>query len=493
MKKVIIIGAGAGGLSAAAHLARRGFQVTILEKNPDVGGRCSQLVRDSHRFDEGPTLFVMPELYAQEFAELGLAMNHALDLQRVDPTYHLTFHDGRRLELTSDLVHMRPQLEAFEPGSYQAFQRYLEEGRRHYELAVPRLVRRNFRHLSQFINPANLVLFLRLHALTPHFAHVQRFFDDPHLQAAFTFQDMYMGLSPFEAPALFSMMQFTELAHGVWYPRGGMHAVVEALWGIAERSGVECRLSTPVERIVTCDTVASGVLLADGSLVEADVILANADLPYVYASLLKEDRAAERLLRRQYSCSTINFLWGLDRTIAPLPAHSLFLGDDYRGNFEAIVRDHSLAADPTVYVHAPARLDPAAAPAGQDTLIGIVPVGHMCRLAKQDWGDLRARARAALMDKLARAGVADLEAHIKFEICFTPPYWQQRFNLVNGSTHGLAHALTQMGYFRPHNRRDRLHNLYFAGASTHPGTGLPTAIVSGRLAAERIAEDIPLD
>ncbi len=493
MKTVVIIGAGAGGLSAAAHLARRGFKVTVLEKNPEVGGRCSRLVRDGHRFDVGPTLFVMPELYAQEFAELGVAIHDVLDLQRVDPTYHLTFHDGQQLALTSDLVQMRSQLEAFEAGSFEALQRYLEEGGRNYGLAVPRLVRRNFRSLAEFINPSNLLLFLRLRALTPHYAHVERYFGDPRLRSAFTFQDMYMGLSPFEAPALFSMMQFTELAHGVWFPRGGMHAVMQALLGIAERSGAECRLSTPVERIVTHNSKATGVRLADGSMVEADVVLANADLPYVYASLLADGRAAKQLARRRYSCSTINFLWGLDRAFPQLPAHSLFLGDDYRGNFDAIVRDHSLAIDPTVYVHAPARLDPTAAPPGEDSLVGIVPVGHLSEAADQDWEDLKARARAALLDKLARAGIADIEAHLEFEICLTPPYWQRHFNLVNGSTHGLAHTLTQMGYFRPHNRHDRIHNLYFAGASTHPGTGLPTAVVSGRLAAERIGEDIRLE
>jgi phytoene desaturase len=489
--RAIVIGAGAGGLTAAAHLARRGFQVTVVEKNELPGGRCARVVRDAHHFDVGPTLFVMPNLYEQEFAALGESMHDLLDLHRVDPTYHLFFGDGQQLVLTSDFERMRAQLEAIEPGSFEAFLRYLDEGRQHYDLAMDRLVRRNFRSLAEFLTPSNILTFLRLRALTKHYGHMRAFFDEPRLKAAFTFQDMYMGLSPFEAPATFSMLQFTEFGHGVWFPRGGMYAVVEAMKGLAERWGAEFLFSAPVERILTRDSRVGGVALADGRRLEADVVVANADLPYVYRELLPPDGSAERLERRQFSCSTINFLWGLDRPYPQIPPHALFLSDAYRRNFEAIQRDHTLAEDPSVYFHAPARLDPSLAPPGQETLIGIVPVGHLSEDSSQDWEALKAQARRILLSRLAELGVTDLDAHLKFEICFTPLDWRSRFNLVKGATHGLAHTLLQMGYFRPHNRHARLRNLYFAGASTHPGTGLPTALVSGRLAAERILDDLP--
>jgi phytoene desaturase len=191
-----------------------------------------------------------------------------------------------------------------------------------------------------------------------------------------------------------------------------------------------------------------------------------------------------------FSCSTINFLWGTDREYPEIRPHTLFLSDHYRRNFDAIQREKTMAEEPSVYVHAPTRLDPGLAPRGGDTLIAIVPVGHLNEESTQDWDDLKRRARNAALLRLGSLGVTDLDEHLKFEMCFTPKDWRERFNLVRGATHGLAHSLLQMGYFRPHNRHARYRNLYFAGASTHPGTGLPTAIVSGRLVAERVMEDL---
>ncbi len=487
--RVVVIGAGAGGLSAAAHLARRGMHVTLLEKNEAPGGRCARIVRDGHVFDAGPTLYVMPRVFDQEFSALGESAGERLSLQQVDPTYHLVFDDGQQLNLTSDREKLRLQLESIERGSFAGFERYLQQAGRHYSVTMDKIVCRNFRSLSEFISPSCLRAFLQVGALSRHYSGMRSFFRSPRLKAAFTFQDMYMGLSPFEAPSTFSMMQYTELAHGVWYPKGGMYTVIEALHSIAIENGVEVRLGTPVERILTQHGRVTAVALADGSELAAEIVVANADLPYVYRELLPRDGEARRLERQQYSCSTISFLWATDRTYAQLPPHLLFLSDDYRANFDAIQRDRTIAENPSVYIHAPTRLDSSLAPRGHDTLLGIVPVGHIDEAHPQDWQDLKLRARRALLARLARVGVADLEAHLKFEICLMPPDWRNRYNLVHGATHGLSHRLTQMGYFRPHNRHARYRNLYFAGASTHPGTGVPTALISGRLVAERIAED----
>ena len=493
---VIVVGAGIGGIATAAHLARQGMQVTVLEKNARPGGRCDRFSRDGHHFDTGPTLLIMPLVFEAEFAALGTSLREMLDLQRVDPTYHLVFDDGSRLALTSDLKSMSEQLESIEPGSFQGFLRYLEEGDRHYHLAMERLVSRDFRTASQFFNLSNLSLITGVKPFANHYRNMSAYFNEPRLKAAFTFQDVYMGLSPFEAPATFSMMSYTELAHGVWYPRGGMYRVVEALVELARGAGVEFAFDTKVERIETDGSRARGVVLADGRRLKADIVVANADLPYVYRQLLPEDGLAGRLDRKRYSCSVISFFWSVDRTYETLSPHTLFLADDYRENFESIIRDLALPKNPSLYVHAPARLDSAMAPAGEDTLIAIVPVGHMAEgrellsNGKQDWGKVKDRARQDVFRRLATIGITDLEAHLKSEVCYVPPSWHKRYNLVKGSTHGLCHNLTQLAYFRPANRHPRYHNLYFVGASTHPGTGVPTALVSARLAATRILDEL---
>jgi phytoene desaturase len=486
---VLIIGAGLGGIAAAAHLARGGMHVTVLEKNARPGGRCDRFSRDGHHFDTGPTLFIMPHVYEDEFAALGTPLHEMLDLQRVDPTYRLIYDDGSQLALTSDNKSMQEQLEAMEPNSYQGFLRYMDEGGRHYHQAMQNLVNRDFRRAGDFFNLHNLPLLFSLKPLSQHYKHMAAYFDEPRLKSAFTFQDVYMGLSPFEAPATFSMMPYTEMAHGVWYPRGGMYRVVEALMEIAQQAGVEFSFETAVKQIELNGQRAKGVILEGGRRLKADAVLANADLPYVYQDLLPPDGQAERLARKRYSCSVISFFWGVDRVYKTLGPHTLFLADDFRANFDEITRDLRVPANPSLYIHAPARLDPAMAPDGQDTLIAIIPVGHMNERHEQDWKELIKQARQAVFRRLGLLGINDLEAHIKFETCFTPLSWRKRYNLVRGSTHGLCHNLTQLGYFRPGNRHPRYHNLYFVGASTRPGTGMPTALISARLTAQRMVED----
>ncbi len=489
-KSVVVIGAGIGGITAAAHLAGRGLHVTIVEKNSHPGGRCDRFSRQGHHFDTGPTLFVMPQLYEAEFRLLGTSMHEQLDLQRVDPTYHLVFDDGSQLALTSDMKSLQEQLESIQPGSFQGVLRYLQEGDRHYQLAMDKLVKRDFRKASDFFSLQNLPLLFHLKPLIHHYHHMSAFFADPRLKTAFTFQDVYMGLSPFEAPATFSLMPYTELAHGVWYPKGGMYSVVEALADLARQAGVEFIFDSPVERIDTNSTHTRGVHLADGAFLDADVVLANADLPYVYQHLLPQDGMVKALSRKQFSCSVISFFWGVDKTYEALGPHTLFLADDYRKNFESIIRDLDLPANPSLYIHAPARLDPSMAPQGQDTLTAIVPVGHLSENGEQNWDELRDEARQHVFRRLRTLGITDFASHIRFEQTYTPLSWHKRYNLVKGSTHGLSHTLTQLAYFRPANRHARYRNLYFVGASTHPGTGMPTAMVSGRLVSQRIMDEL---
>jgi phytoene desaturase len=486
---VLIVGAGIGGIATAARLAKSGYHVTVVEKCERSGGRCGQMTVQGHRFDTGATLFMMPGLYEETYAALGENMKDHLDLRRIDPTYHLYFQDNSQLKLTSDLHVMMAQLEAIEPGSFAGMLDYLAEGRRQYELSLPNVIGKDFRSLTEFINPRMIPLFFRLKAFTQHARYTRRFFKSPRLQMAFTFQDMYMGLSPFESPATYSFLQYTELSEGLFFPMGGMYRIAETLTAIAGKLGVRFLYNSPVEKILVEDDRAGGVVLTDGQKLIADIVVANADLGYVYRDLLPDDGQAKRIDRKEYGCSALMFYWGLDKQFTQLGPHNLFFSGDFRRGFEDIFKGSRMPEEPNFYIHAPARLDPSAAPAGRDTLYVAVPVGHINKENPQEWPAIQVRARDFILDRLAQVGMADLESHIKVEVGFGPQDWQHRYNLTRGSAHGLSHKLTQMAYFRPHNRHDRIRNLYFVGASTHPGTGVPTVLVSARLTARRILDD----
>lgn len=490
LHSALVIGAGIGGIAIAARLAKRGYQVTVVEKNTEPGGRCGRLILEGHRFDTGPTLFLMPEVFADTYSALGERMEEHLQLHRIDPTYQIRFSDGLEMSMTADLNQMKTQFEAIESGSFGGYLSYLNEGHRHYNVSLKRFVGRNFYSLLDYFSPSNLPLLFQLKALEKHYNNLGNYFSDLHLKAALSFQNMYLGLSPYDAPATYSLLQYTELADGVWFPDGGLYRVIESLVSIAETLGVQFRFNSPVEAIEVNENHASGVRLMDGSILAADVVVANADLPYVYQNLLPNSDMGRRLEDGRYTCSAITFYWGVNKVYPQLQTHNVFLSTEYRASFERIFRNYTLPDDPSFYVHAPARIDPIAAPAGQDTLMVLVPVGHMNREVPQDMDALVERARDTVLSRLKQVGMEDLEQNIKFEVKYSPKIWQKLYNLMHGAAFGLSHDFWQVGYLRPQNRHKRYRNLYFVGASTHPGTGLPIVLLSARLTSERILNEI---
>ncbi len=491
MKTALVIGAGMGGLAASARLARAGYRVTVLEKGARPGGRVLTIDREGYHFDTGPTLFLMPAVFAETFQALGERMEDHLDLVRLDPTYRVHFHDDSTMDLTADLNHMREQLDALEPGAFEAFLRFMSEGYRHYYTSLQSFVGRNFYSLLDYFSPANLPLLFKLKALVKHHANTSRYFRDPRLKAAFSFQNMYLGLSPYDAPATFSLLQYTELAEGVWFPRGGMYRAIQCLASIAEGLGVRFHYNAPVARVEVEGTQATGVTLESGDRLKADVVVANADLPYVYAQLLPDDGTAARLMSKKFTSSALMFYWGVkgERSEALLH-HNVFLADHrYRESFDRIFRDLTLPDEPSFYINAATRTDPSFAPADGDALMVLVPVGHLDDKRPQDWDALRQRARETVIHRLNELGIKELNERIVVEETLDPPeYWRQ-LNLAKGAAFGLSHNFMQVGYLRPHNRHPRYRNLYFVGASTHPGTGLPIVLLSARLVTERILKE----
>ncbi len=490
-KTVIIIGAGIGGIATAVYLAKSGFRVSLYEKNGAPGGRCGQLKREGHRFDLGATMLLMPGIYQQIFNSLGIKLEEDRDIVPLNNLYRIFFDDGSNLEFTSDMRKMQVQLENIEPGSYERSVDYISRGMEIFNESMGKLIDRNFYNVFQMINLKNIPLLFRIKAFTPHYRYTMRFFRHPHLLMSFTFQNIYVGQSPFDSPALFSMVPAAELTEGSFFPsHNGMFSVVEKLTQEAEKAGVIFHYNYPVKKIIIEKGLASGIILPDGTAVSADIIIANADLPYVYRSLLPDKKASSRLDKLRYSCSSVCFHWGLDKKFPRLDHHNVFLSDSFKKGLDRIFNDKVVSENPSFYVHAPSRTDPEAAPPNQDTLSVIVATGHIDQNYRQNWDRIRDTAREAVIKRLKKAGIEDIEAHIKFEVCFTPESWESACNISRGSVFGsLSHNIFQMGYFRPHNRHKKYKNLYFVGGSTHPGNGIPNVLISAKLTSERILKD----
>ncbi|MDD2559821.1 MAG: phytoene desaturase family protein [Bacteroidales bacterium] len=488
--KVIIIGAGVAGLATAIALAREGYKVSIFEKNPEAGGRCGVMRRDGHRFDLGATIFLMPGIYREVFDYLGLSLDKDLPGTALPDIYRLFYNEKDFLDFSTNEAYFKQQLEKFEAGSFERAQQYLATGYKMYLLALKHLLGRNFYRLFEFVNLKNLRLLAKLKIHLNHQSYTARFFEHPYLKTAFTFQNIYVGQNPLKAPALFSMLPAAELNEGSLFPIGGMHRIVEVLQEKALNLGVDIHCNCEVQSILTGKNCAKGVLLEDQSIHEADIVVANADLPYVYKELLPSSRKSKQLERKSYSCSAIVFHWGLDKQYSQLGHHNVLLSTDYKKGLEAIFKHNSMSSEPSFYVHAPAQTDPTAAPRGQESMTVIIPVGHLDDSNRDCWQQLKQNGRNYVIDRLKKQGLTDIEQHIKFEICFLPPTWQSVLNVCKGSVFGsINHNILQMGYFRPHNKHTRYKNLYFAGGSTHPGNGVPLVLLSAKLCSLRILND----
>ncbi|XXH05870.1 hypothetical protein Hte_012311 [Hypoxylon texense] len=511
-KKAIVVGAGAGGIATAARLAKAGFSVTVLEKNAFTGGRCSLIRHEGHRFDQGPSLLLLPKLFREAFHDLDTSLEaEGVELLRCPTNYNVWFADGERFELSTDLARMKAQVERWEgKDGFRRYLAWLDEAHQHYELSVSEVLKRNFTSFWDLARPRFVLAGLKIHPLHSLWNRASRYFWTERLRRVFTFATMYMGMSPFDAPATYSLLQYTELAEGIWYPRGGFHAVLDALVKVGERLGVEYRLNTPVRQVLTHGDgkTAKGVQLESGEVLDADVVVVNADLVYAYSNLLPQTPSIQKysksLRKKDSSCSSISFYWSLDRKVPELQTHNIFLADEYRESFDAIFDRKSLPDEPSFYVNVPSRIDPSAAPEGRDSVIVLVPTGHLRgssssdpsvglpREDEQDWPTLIARARAAVLATIsARTGAPSLAPSIAHESVNTPVTWESRFHLDRGSILGLGHGFFNVLSFRPRTRAaPPLRGVYFVGASTHPGTGVPIVLAGARLTAEQVLDDL---
>ena len=489
--KVIIIGAGIGGMAAAMRLAAQGFQVTILEKNATVGGRANIREEKGFRFDTGPSLLLMTDVYRELFQSAGADFDALVPLIKMEPNYIVHYADGSTLTLSSDLTKMIPELERIEPGVTPGFYRFLEDSAHKYRIGRSQFVEKNFNQATDFFTAKNLGLLGKLNALNKLYAHVSQFFGSDKLRQAFSMQSMYLGISPFDAPAVYTLLSYTELAEdGLYYPEGGIYALPTAMATVAQGLGVDIQTNRNVTQIFVKDGAAQGVCV-DGEMMPADLVISNADLPYTYTDLL-ENRPAkyeEASWKTQTFTSSAFMLYlGTDRKYPELKHHNFYLSQDYKRNFDEIFHAKVPPRDPSFYVNCPSRTDKAVAPEGGENIFVLVPIPHLTD--QQRWDDAQIEQfKAKIYDKMEARGLTDLRKHLVVEQVVTPHEWQSQYNLKYGAAFGLSHGIFQVGYFRPSNKAPDVKNLYFVGASTVPGTGVPLVCLGAKLVTERILAD----
>ncbi|MCC6811557.1 MAG: phytoene desaturase [Deltaproteobacteria bacterium] len=485
-KTVTIVGAAIGGLSLAVRLARQGFSVSLFEKHQEPGGRCGRLQAGGYTFDIGPTILLMPDVVKETFTAVGAKVADYLTLERITPNYRIRFSDDSALTLDPDREALKRNIEAVMPGQTRHLDAFLELSRTQHDIAMREFVGRSFSGVADFLRLDVFRALSKTRALRSLHSVAAQHFTDPRLVQALTFQTMYLGLSPFSAPAIYGLLAHTELDIGIYYPRGGMHALPRALDRLASELGVRRHYGVAVKKVVRDGTRATGLLLDDGTHVRADIVVCNADLSWAYDHLL-DVPAPRRLQRMHHTSSAVMFYFGVDRRCPELQHHNVFFDGDYKSGFADIFKHGRVPGAPSFYVAAPSRSDAALAPAGHEAIYVLVPVPNTS--FGTDFSKEVAPLRAKVLQRLARYGLADLERHIQVERVITPNDWQQGFNLAHGSIFGLSQGVTQIGPFRPQHRDPRLDNLYFVGASTQPGTGIPTVMISARLAAERIVAE----
>jgi phytoene desaturase len=486
-RHALVIGAGLGGLAAAARLRHRGYRVTLVERHHLPGGRCGLWESEGFRFDTGPTLLLMVDYLRALFRDLGRRLEDYLELVQLEPSYRVHYADGRTLDVTSRIDRMLEEVERIEPGAGPSFLRFLAETARLYRIGLDGFVDRNIHRRRDFLSVRNAGLLVRGRAMARLDRMVARYFRSEALRHTFSFQALYLGLSPFESPAIYSLLPYAEIGGGLYFPRGGMHALPRALARLAEELGVSICYGVDVTGLERRNGEIAGAITAEGCRLPADLVLANADLPYVYRSLLGEPDP--RIDRLAFSCSAFLMYLGVNRRYSGLPHHTLVVPADLRAACHDIFERGRVPSTPPWYLCNPSKTDPSLAPPGGENLYLLVPVPNLSAGREIDWAVEGPRLEEEMLDRLERLGLAGLREHLVTRRTFTPADFALRFSATRGEAFGPAHGMDQVGYLRPHNRHPRYRNLYFVGQGTHPGCGIPMVLISARLVSERIMQE----
>lgn len=477
----VVIGSGFGGLAAAVRLGVRGFRVTVLEKLDAPGGRAYVRKRDGFTFDSGPTVITAPQLFEELWALCGKKLSDHVDLRPVNPFYRIRFHDGAVFDYSGDPAAMKREVARFSPGDVDGYERLLAASEEIFRVGFEQLAHVPF---GSWTSMARIVpSMVRLKSFRSVYGLVSSFIKDDRLRQVMSFHPLLVGGNPFTTTSIYTLIAFLERKWGVHFPIGGTGALVSGLVELIEGLGGALRCNAEVERIVVEQGRATGVRLATGETLDADVLVSNADSAWTYRYLLDPaDRKRwtdKRVERMRYSMGLFVWYFGTSRTYEDVAHHTILLGPRYRGLLEDIFGKKVLADDFSLYLHRPTATDRGLAPPGCETFYVLSPVPHL--ESGTDWAAEQERYRARIEQLLEATVLPGLAGAIVTSETLTPQGFHDQLSSFRGAAFGMEPVLTQSAYFRPHNKSEDVDNLFLVGAGTHPGAGVPGVLSSARV------------
>jgi phytoene desaturase len=477
----VVVGAGLGGLATALRLAHRGHRVTVLEKNDSTGGRNRRVQVGECAFDGGPTLMMMLDPFKKLFSDVGERLEDHMNIKLCDPSYRVFFADGSQIEGTPNVARMVAQIERLS-GRHEAerYGKLLGDLAELYRISIPNFVRRNYNSMLDLASPKALGMVLQHHMLENLAKRIERYVEDPRLRMLFTFQTMYLGLSPYDAPWVYGVLTYMEYGEGIWYPMGGMARIHESVEELAATKGVEVRLNANVKAVR-----GKTVELDSGETITADAVITNADLPYSEETLEKEARKSKPKPKRRYSCSAYMMYIDYKGELPELLHHNVFFGSDFKGNLDALFHEPlSVPDEPAFYCCISKRSDPERAPEGHENVFVLIPCpNNDYPMSEAD----ERKMQEYVYKRLHHAACFDKSKIVQMK-SYGPRDWASDYNLDKGAAFGLSHDFMQSVCFRPDNRSKENPGVYYVGASTVPGNGLPMVLISAELVEDRLVK-----
>ncbi|MFG6149109.1 phytoene desaturase family protein [Halobacillus sp. B23F22_1] len=488
-KKIAIVGAGPGGLASAMILSSEGHDVHVFEKQSYVGGRNGHFKLGEYTFDIGPTFLSMPHIVEEIFSQSKRDAHDYLDLVELSPMYELQF-SNKRIPMYRDENKMIEEIKNHFPGNEEGYVRFMNDTRKKMKALMPLLQTRHHR-LRDYVSLRALKALPQLSLGKSVYDVLSQYFTDEKLKIAFTFQAKYLGMSPWECPGAFSILSYMEHEYGVFHPIGGVNQLSKAMAKVVDEYGGTIHLNEGVQEFNLHDKKITSLTLQSGASFEADEVIVNADFAHAMNHFIKGDvlkkYSQPKLEKKKYSCSTFMIYIGADK-LYDMPHHTILFAEDYKKNVEEMTKDLVLSEEPSIYIHNASVTDDTLAPAGHSAIYILAPVPN--NYAAIDWAGKQNQFKQLILEEVEKkTGFNDLRKHIVEEKVLTPMQWETDHFVHKGATFSMGHQLSQMMYFRPHNRFEELSNCWLVGGGTHPGSGLPTILESARITTNWLNEE----